>query len=72
MRLPGSLYINMCIEHDFFSSGTNEQYDTVINMFTSGRNLHDIAVCTWICSNESIRKKYSINKIETMLKSLLR
>lgn len=68
MRITGGDYVRFCIANDFFTNGDTYQYDTVIKMASEGRNVHDIAVCTWICSSVEVRKKYTINKIESMLK----
>lgn len=48
---------NLCIVNDWFTCGTNEQYDKMFKMAEHGCTIHDLAMIIWICS-ENVSFKY--------------
>lgn len=40
----------LCIEHGWFTCGTNEQYDKLFYANTHGFSMDEIATIIWICS----------------------
>jgi len=40
-----------CISNDLFKSGSNDQYEKMLNMLDLQRPLSNIATVIWICSD---------------------
>lgn len=46
-------YRSCCIRNNFFTAGTNEQYEKVYELMKKGITIHDLAMLTWLCSSGS-------------------
>ena len=44
---------NLCIKNNYFTSGTNKQYDTMFKMAQDGSPIHDVALLIWVCSKDA-------------------
>lgn len=55
---------SLCNKHNWFTGGTNTQYNRMFDMVRQGKSTHDIAVVIWICSDG----KDKIGAIERILK----
>lgn len=42
----------LCIEHDWFTCGTNEQYAKLFYANTNGASMEEIATIIWLCSDD--------------------
>lgn len=43
---------SLCIAHDWFTCGTNRQYDKLFEMNEQGASIEHIATVIWVCSDE--------------------
>lgn len=60
-------YRSVCIKYDFFSAGSNEQYNKVYELMRDkGVSLHDLSLLTWVCSS-----KYSFAEVVFILENNL-
>lgn len=50
----------LCIEHDWFTCGTNEQYEKLFYANTNGASMEEIATIIWICSDADLHTKNDI------------
>ncbi len=50
-RIENDRLRQLCIENDWFTSGTNEQYDRLFTLNGSGARLDTIAALIWACSS---------------------
>lgn len=50
----------LCIEHGWFTCGTNEQYDKLFYANTHGFSMEEIATIIWICSDTDLHSKNDI------------
>lgn len=41
----------LCIEHGWFTCGTNEQYDKLFKANACGASIEEIATIIWLCSD---------------------
>lgn len=46
----------LCIDNDWFSCGTIEQYDKLFYANENGCPIEEIATIIWLCSNEDCRR----------------
>lgn len=58
-----SRYRSVCIRHDFFTSGTNSQYEKAFELLRTGATLHDLTLVTWLCSSG-----YTYDEVQKILK----
>ena len=42
---------SLCIQNNWFTHGTNEQYERLFNMAESGADVHTLAAIIWTCSD---------------------
>lgn len=42
---------NLCIKNNWFTNGTNEQYDKLFEANTDGEDIENIASMIWICTD---------------------
>ena len=42
----------LCIKHDWFTCGTNEQYDKLFYANSHGCPMEEIATIIWLCSDD--------------------
>lgn len=54
----------LCIENDWFTYGTNYQYEKLFYANEKGFSIEEIATIIWLCSDE---EKYTRENIITML-----
>ena len=47
---------NLCIENDWFTCGTNRQYDKLFYANENACPIEEIATIIWLCSNEECRR----------------
>ena len=45
----------LCIEKDWFTAGSNQQYEKLFNMNRDGASLEELALVIWICSSNDSR-----------------
>ena len=43
---------SLCIRKDWFTCGTNSQYDKMFALNENGANIEDIALAIWLCSDD--------------------
>lgn len=55
-------YRQVCIKYNFFSCGTNSQYEKVFTLINNGISLNELAIATYICSCN-----YSLETIKSIL-----
>lgn len=41
----------LCNKKQYFTSGSNSQYDKLFYMANNGGSLYDLALIIWLCSN---------------------
>lgn len=46
----------LCIEKDWFTHGTNQQYQKLFDMNRDGASLEELALVIWICSSNDSRE----------------
>lgn len=51
-RIDNLTLRNLCIEKDWFTCGTNEQYAKLFHMNKQGASIEQIATVIWLCSDE--------------------
>lgn len=44
----------LCIEHNWFTCGSNRQYEKLFEMNEQGAAIEQIATVIWLCSDEDI------------------
>lgn len=57
---------NLCITFDWFSCGTNEQYQRMFELAADGASVCDVALVIWICSDSKFRREdiiFELNKL---------
>lgn len=42
----------LCIKHDWFTCGTNEQYEKLFYANSHGCSMEEIATIIWLCSDD--------------------
>ena len=42
----------LCVKRNYFTCGTNEQYQKMFDMARDGATAHDIALVIWVCSDD--------------------
>lgn len=47
---------NLCIQNDWFTRGTNRQYDKLFYANENGCPIEEIATIIWLCSDEECRR----------------
>lgn len=45
----------LCIEKDWFTAGSNQQYEKLFDMNRDGASLEELALVIWICSSNDSR-----------------
>lgn len=50
----------LCIEHGWFTCGTNEQYDKLFYANANGFSMEEIATIIWICSDTEYHTRNDI------------
>ena len=55
---------DLCNKHQWFTCGTNTQYEKMFDMVREGKPIRDIATAIWLCSND----KWTVDDIEKELK----
>lgn len=43
----------LCIDKNYFTCGSNEQYNKMFDMVENNAEPHDIALVIWICSEDA-------------------
>ena len=46
----------LCCQHDWFTCGTNSQYDKLFYANENGSSIEEIATIIWLCSDEECRR----------------
>lgn len=57
--------IDLCIENNWFTSGSCEQYEKMLNFAESGGSNHEIALMIWMCTADVV-----IEEIECRVNAL--
>ena len=47
----------LCNQENWFTSGTNSQYEKLFDLNREGASLEDLALVIWLCSTEVDREK---------------
>lgn len=55
----------LCIEHGWFTCGTNEQYDKLFYANTHKFSPEEIATIIWLCSDEGHTRKDILATLKT-------
>ncbi len=45
------LMMDLCIKYDWFTGGTNEQYEKLMEKVVDGTDCHTLATLIWMCSH---------------------
>lgn len=53
-RIDNDQLRNLCIEHNWFTCGTNRQYSKLFDMNEQGAGIEQIATVIWLCSDTDI------------------
>lgn len=61
VTIPNTNLRELCIEQDWFTCGTCEQYDKLFLMNESGALLDEIATIIWLCSDDSWLRQDILN-----------
>ena len=56
MIIPNDDLRTLCIRNDWFTCGTNRQYEKLFEANRFGASLHDIVVIIWLCSDVSMQQ----------------
>lgn len=46
----------LCIENDWFTCGTNEQYEKLFTAYYENAPIEEIATIIWVCSEDCFRR----------------
>lgn len=57
MTLNSWTLYNLCNKNNYFTCGTNEQYDKLFEANKFNAPIDDLATIIWICSDENIRRR---------------
>jgi len=57
--------VNLCIQNDWFTSGTCSQYEKMLNFAESGGSVHEVALLIWMCTPDVL-----IDEIECRVSEL--
>lgn len=52
MILPNEDLRNLCIKNDWFTCGSNEQYEKLFESNRLGASIHDITIIIWLCTDD--------------------
>lgn len=47
---------SLCIKNNWFTCGSNSQYDKLFEMNEQGASISDIATVIWVCSEDTCRR----------------
>lgn len=53
-RIDNDKLRSLCIDHDWFTCGSNRQYEKLFEMNEQGAGIEQIATVIWLCSDEDI------------------
>lgn len=53
-RIDNDKLRSLCIQHDWFTCGTNSQYEKLFEMNEQGAGIEQIATVIWLCSDSGI------------------
>lgn len=56
MIIPNDDLRTLCIRNNWFTCGTNRQYEKLFEANRFGASLHDIVVIIWLCSDVSMHQ----------------
>lgn len=57
--------VNLCIENDWFTCGSVNQYEKMLDFAEGGGSIHEVALIIWVCSQDVV-----IDDIECQLNKL--
>ena len=58
----------MCIKNQWFTCGTNKQYEKLLYANQYGSSIEEIATIIWLCSDEHCRRRdvlYALEEAQT-------
>ena len=58
---------NLCIENNWFTGGSNDQYGKLFKIADNGATIHELAIIIWLCSADT-----KLSDIEYKLNDLLK
>lgn len=59
---------SLCIKHDWFTCGTNEQYEKLFYANENGCPVEELATIIWLCSNEHWCRRDILHELKEALK----
>lgn len=62
----------LCIKNNWFTSGSNEQYEKLFYANENGCPIKEIATIIWLCSNEEVRRIDVLAELKEARKSYLK
>lgn len=65
LKLTREVLRRICISNEWFTCGTNEQYEKLFAALDNERPLHEIATIIWVCSEDC----WTLDGIKAMLRT---
>lgn len=58
----------LCIKNNWFTCGTNRQYEKLFKQLEKGASYPKLAIMIWICSDEELIRTATLEEIERILR----
>lgn len=62
----------LCIKNNWFTCGTNEQYDKLFYANENGCPIKEMATIIWLCSDEDVRRIDVLTELKAARKEYLK
>ena len=63
MKMSNERLQELCIEHQWFTEGTNTQYDRLFYANAHGASIEEIATIIWLCSDTEVGNRNEIKAV---------
>lgn len=63
MKMSNERLRELCIKHQWFTEGTNTQYDRLFYANAHGASAEEIATIIWLCSDTEVRNRNEIKAV---------
>ena len=60
MYIPSDTLRRLCIQKQWFTDGTNSQYEKLFDMNRNGASVKELALIIWVCSDAEQHSRESI------------
>lgn len=60
--LPYCMLRGLCIENNWFTEGSNGQYEKLFNECEAGATVDELTLIIWLCSDADVNTKESIKE----------